>query len=317
MILKTIGPRGWHAGAAVATLAFTPLYDRAAIVKRVLITNPSAKDTWVFSTQGQEVARFVVDTVGNNYLLGGTSTQFPQSRDIFEWLCAELGLEMSYPVAQGQTFTVSSVGGATANVSIEFEEHSTMDVSPGMVNGQSASRYIMPVFLVPSATVTHASGTNEDNFASQVAALWLPSLIGLVQIPAAYKISILAYFLQGAGVNTYSGSADHLSTTDHLGLIYQGQRFYTRDSNAGIPVVGGAAAAGSANTVYTSVHNPYPEFQRQIEAGYYLPDPLVLMPGSQAQFVFGSAGDSTGGANYSHATQVLIADVQFTGMMAQ
>lgn len=317
MILKTIGPRGWHAGAAVATLSFTPLYDRAAIVKRILITNPSAKDTWVVSTQGQEVARFLLDTVGNNYLLGGTSTQFPQTRDIFDWLSAELDREMCYPVAQGQTLTVASVGGATANVSLEFEEHSPMDITPGMVNGQSASRYLMPIYLVPPTNVTHASGTNEDNFASQVAALWVPSLIGQVQIPAAYKISILAYFLQGAGRNTYSGSADHLSTTDHLGLIYQGQRFYTRDSNAGIPVVGGAAAAGSANTVYTSVHNPYPEFQRQIEAGYMLPDPLVLMPGSQAQFVFGTAGDSTGGADYSHATQLLIADIQFTGMVPQ
>lgn len=315
--LLTIGGRGYHKTLDAATASFQPLLDRAAIVKRIIVTNVSASDNWVVSIQGQEVARYPVNTTGNQYMLGGGSSQWAKVVDLFSFCKRLLGFELSYPVPQGQTITVASAGGATGDIIFEYEEYSPSDVQPGMLNGQMSNHFIMPCFLVPSTTVA-LTAAGETDFASQIAAAWLPNLFGAVQIPAAYVITVLAFFLEGGGINTFSGSANHQSTTDHLGVVYQGQRMYTRDGSDGIPIVGSDSAAGSANTVYGYEDTRHPAFQFVADR-WWDPDPapLQLAPGSQAHFYFGTVGDATGNADYHTLLQGLLLDVKFSGMVPQ
>lgn len=316
--LYTIGGFGEKLGNDVSSLTFQPLLDRAARVTRIEITNPSAADDWDISVQGQYIMRPSVNINGNQQWLGNADTNYPKNRNFFDFCREYLGIDPTIPVPQGQTLTVASVGGATADVTIRFVEYTPMEVLPGELNGQSASHYVMPFAFVPKTNVTHTSGSNEDDFASQKAPLWLPNLFGAIQIPAQYQITVLALFLEGAGRNTFSGSADHLSTTEHLGLDYQGQRMWTRDALKGPVNLGKDAATGSANTVYGFEHDTFPPFQETfVPQRNVLDPPLVLKPGSQAHFWFGTVGDSTGGADYSGALQGAILDVQWTGMVPQ
>lgn len=310
MQLMDVGPRQFHKVIAGASSTFTPLYDRAAIVRRILLDIPSATDTWTISVKGREVGRFRQDSLGNQQFLGGSAASFPKTLDLF-WYCKYyLGFDLIYPLPLGQTITVSSVGGATADITIEYTEHTPGDVQVGLLNHPDGTHFVCPVALVPPNNVTHASGTNEDDFSSQIGMNWLPTLTGAQQLPAGFRLGILSMFLEGSGVNTFSGSANHQSVTDHIALIRNGTRLFTRDANDGIPLIGPASAAGSANTVYGALNTPLPAFMLTEEPQWPpLVQPLTLNPGDQYHFYFGTAGDSTGGADYSHTYTALILDV--------
>lgn len=315
MILTDIGPLGYLKGNAVATLSYQPLLDRAAIVKRISVQNASADDNWIVSTQGQELARFPVNATGFQQMLQPTRSVDQRVMDLFDYCNVQLGRILSYPVPQGQTLTVASAAGATANVTIEFEEHTPGDITQDMYNHPRLARALVPIFLVPSATGTPATGTEAD-FTSQIGPSWIPTFYGQTNLPAGYSVKVLALFLQGAGRNTYSGSADHLSVTDHLALDYNGQRMLTRTATSGPPVVGQAAAAGSANTVYGTEQTQYPPFLFSWQRGANLiSPPFNMAPGSQFRWRLGFTGDTTGGADYSKAIQGMLLDVQLLGQV--
>lgn len=314
MQLFDVGPRAFHKAIGVATLALTPFVDRANIIRRVLIDAPSANDVWVVSCGGRELARFPIYTIGNQQMLGGSAASYPKAADLFQFIRLADMSDLIFPCPQGLTFSVASVGGATADITYEYTEHSPGDVGPSLVNHPLGSHFLLPVFLVPPNNVTHASGVNEDNFTTQIAASWIPNFFGQNDFPAGYVAQFLAFFFEGAGVNTFSGAANHTSTTDHVALIRNGLRMFTRDAADGIPLVGPAAAAGSANTIYGAVNTAYPAFQLVADEPWQLlQTPFRLNGGDQYQFLLGTSGDSTGGADYHLALQALLLDLVVSG----
>lgn len=311
-----IGGRGYHKVTAAATSTFQPLFDRAAIVRRILINTPSANDVWRISVNGAEVGAFRIDTVGNQQLLGGTAANYPKAADIFSYAAEVLGVPITYPIPQGATITVKSDGGATANITLEYTEQDAADLVPSTPNYPGSKRWLAPIYLHPKTSITHASGSAEDDFAAQSGLSFLPTMYGLTELPAGWTLDILAIFAEGLGRNTFSGSADHQSVSDHIALILNGQRMFTRDTLDGVPNIGPASAAGSANTVYGAVESPLPAFQIASAIDYEMfPTPLQFRGGTQFEWLFGTTGDSTGGADYSHGYLVLLCDIR-TGVAA-
>lgn len=315
--LMQIGPRGYQKGIGVAVLNFTPLIDRAAYVRRVIIDNPSASDVWVLSVQGRELARFPINTTGNQQLLGGTAANYPKNSDLFAFFREAFDMDLVYPVPLGYTLNIASVGGATANIIVAFEERTAGDTPSSMVNHPEGTHFIFPLCFVPGAGYT-GNLPGQYDFASQIAPSWIPAMFGQTELPAGYRVTVLASFLEGMGRNTFSGGADHRSATDHLGLYKNGQRMFTRGNLDGIPLIGPTSATGSANTATGAVTTPFPAFQlvEYINWQPFTP-PLVINGGDQYRFVLGLAGDITGGADYSPAVQVLLVDLVLTGVAAQ
>lgn len=311
MQLTTLGPRGYKTALASASVTFTTLQDRAAIIRDIRITNPSASDDWVITIQQTQKWVVPINTAGNNQLLGKVGASNFSGRSIFRFCREYLNVDPSFPLPQGQQLTIASVGGATADVLIEYEERSPMDVSPDAVNGQSATHNILPVFLVPPA-YAGASGVQVKDFASQKAPSGFPKLFGDVNIPANYTLQILALWLEAGGVNTFGGSANHQSTTQQLLATYAGQQLFSRDANGGIPMVGSASAAGSANNVYQPDLVAYPAFQLINDPEQSpLPMPLVLRGGSDIHFQHSISGDGTGSADYSTFLVGMLVDASY------
>lgn len=311
MQLQDVGPLADKFAAAVATLSYTPLADRAGLIQGVFVDKVSAADTWYFTIGGRVVGAMRVDTVGNQQMLSGPASGAPKNNNVFDYLLGSQNIDLSYPVPQGLTFQVSSLGGATGDVHILFQEFSPGDLNPGMLNHPEGRHFLAPIFLAPPNNITHASGVNEDNYTAQYGLPWLPTLYGNVQIPAGWEIDILDIFLEGGGVNTFSGSANHASVSDHVALLYKGTRYFTRDAGGGITNIGTASAAGSANTVYGADASYAPAFQ--VQNDYLqptLPSAIRLRGGDTVNFLFGTSGDSTGGADYSHFYTVLLCRIR-------
>lgn len=311
MPLTDIGPRAYHQLTGVATSSFTPQFDRAAKVRRILIDKVSASDVWIVSIQGRELARFDIQTTGNQQPLSGPYSGYPKTNDIFEMYNSIYNDEISYPVPLGQAFTVSSVGGATANITLVFTEYAPGEIQPGQVNHPQGNRMILPLVGYRAAAVTAAG---EVPFDTQVGPSWFPNIFVDGILPPNWQFRILAMFLEGGGVNTFSGAADHRSTTTYLAVLRNGQRLFTRDALGGIPLLGQASAAGSANVVTANDESPFPPFQESDLFDWsQLEYPIVFGGGDQYQLRLGVTGDVTGGASYAAMRMLFLCDVRNPG----
>lgn len=309
--LYDIGPRGFKNGTTVATLSFTPLSDREAYVVGIRIAKPSAVDTWNCVVGGRTIATFRVDTVGNQQLTGAVTSGVPKDWDIYQWHKHNYNCMLSYPVPWGQTMAVSSVGGATADIELEFMEVSKGTIQVADANHYEGKYFRLPIWAVPPAATTTVG---ENTYSSQINAPFVPNVFTNVQVQAGYVVDILALWAEGAGVNTYSGSADAQSITNWVFAIINGQRYFTRDVPQGIPLVGTASAAGSANKVYNSDSARFPAFQQmQNELEGMLDKPILIGPGTTSNWGIDTTGTQTGGADYSHAYLVALADVVIQG----
>jgi hypothetical protein len=296
------------------------------------ITKPSASDDWILSVSSKELARFRIDTVGNQQVLGNPSGSSPANRSIHTWADEVLDKPLVYPVPNGQVCQITSLGGATADIGIEFEECDRGDIQKTETNHFEGKKFRLPIYGYLSSTI---ADNNEHYFDTQVSPTFVPKVFTNVQIQAAYEVVIHAVWMEGGGRNTYSGAADKLSVTDHLFMTVNGQRLFTRvpypvtalgatsgqGSNAavnatmdGIPCVGSAAAAGSANSVYGADLERFPPFQvfRTDDEPIISPG-IKLTPGSTPGLGIALNGTTTGGASFAHNYCVLLCDVTDLG----
>lgn len=306
-MLKTEnGPFLYQFAKAAATMTFTPIVDRGALVRRISVTAPSANDTWVVTSKAKEVMRFRVRTTGNqNIVRGDDQAAMPHDTyfDVCRWL---LNQDPSIAVPLGQSMVISSVGGATANIMVEFEEHDTSDLSTAMLNHPDGKEWLIPIYTFKAAAIAATGVTLDD---TQVAPAWLPNfMIGTVG-NSAWRIVLLAAFMEGVGVNTFSGAANHQSTTNTKQLTLNSRLLNSRSTN-GIPNLGAASAAGSANTVFgqaMAFQNPF----ERAGSGYenIFNAPITIGNGDTFTVAEEIVGDVTGGADYSGASTVFIARV--------
>lgn len=307
-----IGPKGFTQAQTVDSLSFTPQADRAAIVRDILIDKVSAADVWRVKVGPAERAAFDIEVLGNQQPLAGPYSGYPKNNDLFDVFNALSNDKLLYPVPMGQTFKVSSDGGATADIQLAYTEYRPEELSAGMLNHPLGTRIICPLVGYRAALVTDVG---ENTFDTQVGPSFVPNIFVDGVIPQGWEIKILAMFLEGGGRNTYNGSADHQSNTTYLGVQSNGRTLYTRENLGGIPLVGQPSATGSANTVVGTDAGPLPPFQESnpfnMEA---LEMPFTLGAGAQYRFRLNIAGDVTGGADYSAVRQMFLCDIRFPGV---
>lgn len=305
--LFQIGPRGYVHAEGVTNVQFTPLSDRAARVTGIRLRNPSAADNWMVLVSGKELGRYYVDPASNQNVLGWPVPGASTERDLFTWYEEITGKAIEYPVPNGQLFEIVSRGGATANIEVEFEECQINDIHPGEINHFEGRHFRMPMWAFRAAAFADA---NEHTFDTEITPDWVPQLFAGVQVQAGYSADIWALFVNSEGVNTFSGAADHLSATEYLFAVVNGQRLFTRAAQDGIPAVGAPAAAGSANKVLTSALNRFPAFQSVQDASMGLVSPAIhIGPGVTSSWGYKCNGSFTGGADYSLAKLLALVDV--------
>lgn len=302
------GPRIYKYATGVATLTVTPVVNYSAVVRRVLIDKVSANDTWLFTIAGQEVARFIINTTGHQQLLSAATGAFPSDNDLFAFCENVLDDPLTFSLQQGQTLTINSLAGATADISVAYEEFPGGVIGAGRVNSQSGNTYYVPMYFYLNAA---QSALGERQIDTQGGLSFVPAIFTGGTFPQGWQVDIVGLFLEGAGVNTFSGAANHQSITNYLSIIKNGQRLYTRDAAAGIPLVGTASAAGSANVVLGADYTPYPPFQDMSEQNWRPFDPpLSIRPGDTTLFALNLTGDVTGGASYATALQVALCKIR-------
>lgn len=310
MLRTEVGPRVYNQGLAVATLSTQPVFDRAALVRRINITNASAADDWQVIVGQRELMRTRDAAAGNQRFFRVADSSTAPKLDFWEFCVAALGIDPTIPVPLGMTLVVQSVGGATADIDVEFKE-----VDPGDANAYPTNHYQKNVFILPiqwrlAASQSAAAVVQLD---TQTAPPYVPALFSNTPIPVGWKVEILALFLEGMGVNTFSGAANHQSTTQELRAFLDQRQIFTR-VGAGIPNQGSASAAGSANTVFgqrSGVFRPF-EFQLPTPDGV-LDTPIVLGGGETLQLLWNLTGDLTGGASYANALVAAICRVTVPG----
>lgn len=295
-------------GVGVASLNFTPLADRAAIVKRINISNPSAKDNWQVIVGGREIMRVRHSTVGNQQPFELAPPGSAPNPDFLTYCRNFLKKPADIPVPLGLTLTIQSVGGATADIDIEAIEVDKADADVVAVNHYLGKHFLLPLQWYLNASQSAAAlGTVQMD--TQVGPPWIPNLFNGTQIPTSWQFQLLALFLEGAGVNTFSGAANHQSTTQGLLVNKNGTPLYSR-TTTGVPNRGKASAAGSANTVFGQQSGVFPPIVlADFDDDALLAVPLTLRAGDYMTLSQILQGDGTGGASYLDALVTAVVDV--------
>jgi hypothetical protein len=303
-----VGGQVYQFGIAAATQTFTPLFDRAALLTRLNITNPSAKDNWTLNIGGRDIAVFRISTVGNNQLLSVAPPGSAPGLDYFEYCRNFLKQQATFPVPLGLSAKVSSVGGATADIDMELLEVDPSDANVMAINHFQGKHFLIPVTWYLNASQSSAA-LGVVTVDTQVAPSWFPALFAGAQVPAGWQITILALFVEGLGENTFSGAANHQSTTQTVRFSKNGTLLFSR-STSGIPNRGKPSAAGSANTVFgqqSALFDPF--VLSSFDDSNILRAPIVLRGGDNLVVQQELQGDATGGFSFLDATIVAICDV--------
>lgn len=312
MIKTELGQFLYQYSTGVATLSLTPAADRGALVRQIGITQPSATDNWVVTVEGKPIMVFRVRATGSQNIIRDDDQVSTFHSDFWNFCRRFLGMDASIPVPLGQTMTVASVGGATADIQIQFEEHDNSDLGLQNMNHPQGVEWLIPIYTYLNAAQTLPGTFNDD---TQVAPSWLqPFLIGTM-CTSAWKIQLLAAFFQGLGVNTFSGAANHQSATKAKHVVKNGIDLFGRVTTTGIPNVGVASAAGSANTAFGQLLSSFSSFERTPNLGDAIfNQPLIIQNGDTVNVKEEITGDLTGGASYEPELGVWVARVtQYPG----
>ncbi len=301
-----VGGEVYQFAVGVATISFTPLFDRAALLRRVNLSNASARDTWDLTIGGRVVASFRDAAGGNNRVLRVDPNNPAPTPGYFAWVRDILGVDPSFPVPQGLTATLASRGGATADIDFEVLEVDPADVPATMLNHFAGRHFLIPIAW---ALVAGAAGAGPTQVDTQFAPSWLPALFSATPLPVNWEIKLLALFLEGMGVNTFSGAVNVQSTTQDVRIIKNGTLLFSR-TTSGIPNRGRASAVGSANTVFGAQSGIFPPFEfAPFSQENLLSVPIRLHGGDNVQILQEFQGAFTGAPVYQDALITAIADV--------
>lgn len=312
MILADVGGQVYAQAEGVATLSFAPLADRAAFLTGLNVSNESAADNWTVSVGSRELFRFRHLSGANGFqrpfhrVFNGLSTRL----DFFEYCRNVLGVDARIPIPNGQAITVASVGGATADIDFILQEVDNPSANVRGFNHYMGSEFIMPLAWFLNATQSAAGAVQVD---TQVSPQYVPNIFNSVGLPTDWRIELLALFLEGMGVNTFSGAANHQSTTRDVRMTRNGTILFTR-GGLGIPNKGSDSAAGSANTVFGQRSAIYPPFEQCLSTDDNVLSPSITLKGGDALQIFTDLnGDLTGGASYANDLILAIARVTVPG----
>lgn len=326
-LMPDVGPYEFLGERTITEIQYVPPADRDLELIGLLITNPSADDSWVVSVSGREMLRFRINQNGNQQVLGVSSSTIYQSRDFFEWYRETLEDEFMVPVPSGIALQINSIGGATADIVCRFRDMTKGSVNSSMPNHYMGNRYIQLRYGYLAAAVT---ATGELAIDTEHGTGYMPNVFLGQPIPAGWQVNVRALWLEAMSTNTFTGGANHVSFTDHWSLVVDQEPLFTRiiagDSSpspkgfaifpganlvtpGGIPAFPPVAAAGSANTVFGRGTASFPPFQIDVMRRKAILEPMIsLSYGDSARLYLNVQGDITGNPSYANCMAVALVE---------
>lgn len=205
---------------------------RSLLVKAIYCI-ASTNDTYLTLRVDRVTVGFyrVKGRAGNHlspYLVGYALT------NLMEFL-EKRGINVSIPIAEGQTFNVSRYA-ETGNVIIVYDEYDAGDIRADMPNGSSASEYVFMQYMSTSQTPT---ASQDVLFDTSLSPAEFPDFPAGKVVPANHEISLLG--LAGHPFTTGAGGPNAWGTT-FIKLLKEREVLFDDDRN-GIPFDGQDATA--------------------------------------------------------------------------
>lgn len=196
-----------------------------SILIKSIYCKPSSNDTYLtLQTDRVTVGFYRVKGLTGNHLghIEGGGLVF----NMMDFLTSK-GVNVSIPVAEGQTFTVSRYAEA-GYVVIVFERYSAGDITQNMPNGSNATEY---TFMQHMDIVTGRTTSGDALFDTSLSPGEFPDFPCGKSVPANHRITLMGF----AGTPWYAGQTGPKgSYTTHIKVIREREVLFDEDRN-GIP----------------------------------------------------------------------------------
>lgn len=173
--------------------------------------------------------------IGVNHLGCQDDTYIAQN--LMKWL-ADHGVNVSIPVAEGQTFTITRSGN-TGDVTVVYDIYDAGDIRKDMPNGTDANEFTFMQYMTASAALEAVGDHLLDVSLSPAE---FPDFPCGRAVPPKHTIELLA--IVGTPVSKGDAAAGH-TTSQYLKLIKDRETLFDEDRN-GIPFIAAENTTGTA-----------------------------------------------------------------------
>jgi len=201
------------------------------LIKSVIYADALTTSYPVFRVDRKTVGCYRGGAQGLQHLGGAVDAYIPMN--LMEWLTAK-NINMSIPVAEGQTFTIERAANAGAIVVI-YDIYGAGDIRADMVNGSASKEYNFIQYMTAAAVIKTAVDTL---LSVSLSPAEFPDFPCGKVVPAKTLIDILGV----AGIPVNRGDATNSTSTTFLKFIKDREILFDED-RAGIPFEALAAVA--------------------------------------------------------------------------
>ena len=243
-------------------------------IRDVRISTPSGNYA-TFATDKTTVGYWRVGNTGAAKL--GNHLPFPKKLEeastLMSWLL-DRGIMRPYPVATGESFTITGVHQATSVVQIIYDRYEAGDVSSEEPNGSSAKEYDFMMYGTPTATGVMVAGENAITEATN------PSEFHPFPFEKSARpnvvTTIFGIAFSGLGAKTSLGE----SRTTYLKIVKDRVVLKDEDKN-GLMYLGSVPAAASNENIGAGqdLAGNYSDIDERLPLIFV--DPLVFQPGEE------------------------------------
>jgi len=203
------------------------------LIKSVIFADALTTAYPVFRVDRKTVGCYRGGAQGVQHLGGLVDAFMPMN--LMDWLMSK-GVNMSIPVAEGQTFTITRAASTGALVVI-YDIYDAGDITPNMVNGTQAKEYNFVQYM----TASEVLAASQDYLLSvSLSPAEFPDFPCGKVVPAKATIDILGV----AGMPVNVGDAANSTSTTFLKLVKDREILFDEDRD-GIPFEALAAIAAA------------------------------------------------------------------------
>ncbi|MBA7522234.1 hypothetical protein ES705_14352 [subsurface metagenome] len=214
--------------------------NESFLVKSVVFADALTTAYPVFRVDRKTVGCYRGGAQGVQHLGGAVDAYIPMN--LMDWLMSK-GINMSIPVAEGQTFTITRAAKAGALVVI-YDIYDASDILATMVNGAESKEYNFVQYM----TASEVLAASQDYLLSvSLSPAEFPDFPCGKVVPAKATIDILG--IVGMPVNV--GDAVNSTSTTYLKLVKDREILFDEDRN-GIPFEALAAVAAATTRIISS-----------------------------------------------------------------
>jgi len=255
------------------------------LVKDVRVYNP-ASNYATLRVEKTTVGYFRVGgTLGNHLAFSPSDSDM---KTILGYL-AKKGLFGGFPVAEGETFSISGVAQSGAIQQVVYEVYDAGDITNTMENGSQAGDYLFINYGRPSSV------SDGDNLISSTQnPAEFPNFPYSQTVPSGHVISLIGILASDIGKT--SGGGANTQITKYLKFVKGREVLFDEDRN-GIPMIGSAPGSDGTNigAGYSLIGN-YSDVDRR--EPFMFPEALEFIAGEELN-IYLTTDVTAGSANMS------------------